>query len=60
VIAPNAASNTAETIAVTPIASWTPAGTGSVATTGAATMHTATIATDRNASIHMTARTVRS
>jgi hypothetical protein len=60
VIAPKAASRVAVTIAFTATASWTPAGTSKVATTGAATTPTTTIATERNASIHMTARTVRS
>jgi hypothetical protein len=60
VIAPKAASKTALTIDTPPMANTTPRGTPTVATIGVAMKQTTTIATDRNASIHMTDRSVRS
>lgn len=60
VIAPKAASSTAQTMAARPRAKTMLRGTPNVATTGLATMQTATSAVDRKASIHITARNVRS
>lgn len=60
VIAPNAASSTAQTIEVSATVTTAGRGTPATATIGAATMHTSARARDRNASSHMTTRRVRS
>lgn len=60
VIAPNAASNTPQTIAARPIPNTMFRGVPKVATIGLAITQTTTSAPDRKASIHMTARSVRS
>ncbi len=60
VIAPKEASNTAHPIAAKPSPKRKPGGTPHVATTGLTITLMTTSATDRNASIHITARSVRS
>ena len=58
--APRAARRTAHAIAARPSAKVIPRGTPNAATTGLAITPTTTTAADRKASIHMTARNVRS
>src|SRR5437016_4161106 len=60
VIAPHAASRPHSPIAPTPSAKWTPRGTPTPASTGAATTLTSASAADKNASVHITAASVLS
>ena len=60
VIAPKAASRTPHAIEAIPTARTTACGTPTLATIGTATIAAITIASDKNASSHMTMRMVRS